>query len=252
MRHHKLAVATLAVSVLVALAFAGNHVLAERPTRLTCNVWPPYAMQTGDDVSGLSVEITRAVYARLGVRDIEVILLPWMRAMEMVRFGEADGLLNVNHTPERAIFYRFPDEPLVETPWNIWTRKGMTIRSLEELKGKKIGVVLGYAYTAEFWDFILTHCIVEEVYSDKINFRKLAHGRLDATVADLGNALALAAEVKVGLQPGLEIKRDGLYLAFNRSRVDEGFVTRFADALREFKTTEAYTAICEKYLAIEP
>ena len=251
MHHLRLVAAALVIS-LVALALTGRQALAERPTRLTCNAWPPYAIQTGDGVSGLSVEVARAVYARLGIHDIEIILLPWVRAMDMARFGEADGLLNVNYTPERAALYRFPYEPLVETPWNIWTRKGATIRSLDDLKGKKIGVVLGYAYTLEFWHFILTNCIVEEVYSDKINFRKLAQGRLDATVADLGNALVLAAEVKADLQPGLEIKRDGLYLAFNRSRVNEDFVTDFSDTLREFKTTEAYTAIYRKYLTMEP
>lgn len=237
-----------------ALLFVGKFVLADRPELLVCDIWPPYSMKTSDGLSGLSVEVVRAVYARLGLKDVKIRDLPWMRALDMARFGEADGLFSANYTPERTVYFNYPDEPLLETPWLVWTRKGVTVRTLDDLKGKRIGVVLGYSYTPEFWNFIQTYCSVEEVYNDKINFRKLALGRLDATVADLGNGLVLAASVGGGIHPNpdSEIKRDGLYIVFNRKRVSKRFVQRFSNALKEFKATGAYKALWNKYMTPAP
>ncbi|XXJ19037.1 substrate-binding periplasmic protein [Desulfovibrio caledoniensis] len=253
MHRSKILWVLLATVLFSALVLADRYVMADRPTRLVCDIWPPYQMETENGYTGLSVDVVRAVYTRMGMDNIEIMALPWKRALDMVRFGDADGLFSANLTPERALSFAYPKEPLFESPWVIWTRKGTTIRSLNDLKGKKIGVVLGYSYTPEFWDFIQTYCSVEEVYSDKINFRKLALGRLDATVADIGNGLTLAASVEGGIHPNFdyEIKRDGLYLMFNKERTSERFVKKFSDTLKAFKQTEEYRSILKKYLGPE-
>jgi polar amino acid transport system substrate-binding protein len=240
--------------LLAALVFLGTFVLAERPELLVCDIWPPYSVTTKDGLSGLSVEVVRAVYARLGVEDVKILPLPWKRALDMARFGDADGLFTANHTPERAVYFLYPEEPLMESPWLVWTRRGTTVEKLDDLKGKRVGVVMGYSYTQEFWDFIQTYCIVEEVYKDDINFRKLALGRLDAVVADLGNGLVLASAVGGGIHPNpdYEIRRDGLYLVFNKRRVSERLAQRFSEELKEFKTTEAYKALWNKYMTPHP
>jgi len=250
MHRSKILWVLLAAVLFSALLLADRYGMAERPTRLVCDIWPPYQMVTEDGYTGLSVDVVRAVYARMGMDNIELMALPWKRALDMVRFGDADGLFSANHTPERALSFTYPEEPLFESPWIVWTRKGTTIHSLDDLKNKRVGVVLGYSYTPEFWDFIQTYCSVEVVYSDRINFRKLALGRLDATVADLGNGLTLAASVDRGIHPNpdYEIKRDGLYLMFNKERTSKRFVEKFSDTLKTFKLTEEYRSIRAKYL----
>ncbi|WP_319582115.1 transporter substrate-binding domain-containing protein [uncultured Pseudodesulfovibrio sp.] len=254
MTRSKIILALPALLLLAALVFFGKLVLAERPELLVCDLWPPYSVKTEDGLSGMSVEVVRAVYTRMGMKDVKILPLPWKRALEMARFGDADGLFTANHTPERTVYFNYPEEPLLESPWLVWTRQGTTIRTLDDLKGKRIGVVLGYSYTQEFWTFIQTYCSVEEVYNDNINFRKLALGRLDATVADLGNGLVLADTVGGEIHPNLdyEIKRDGLYIVFNKKRVSEKFVQRFSDELSEFKETKAYKAIWDKYMTPAP
>ena len=218
---------------------------------LVCDIWPPYQIETKDGVTGMSVEIIKSVYRRLGVTDVTFKAFPWKRAMDAMRFAEADGLFSANYTPDRELFLHYPEEPIVKTPWVIWTRKDSPIQTLDDLKGMTIGVVLGYSYTPEFWDFIETHCHVELVHNDDINFRKLSLNRLDATVAEFGNGLRLIQTLgteDIRPVPAIEIKRDGLYIVFSHKRITKEFTKRFSDELRAFKHTNEYRRIREKYL----
>ena len=239
----------LAGVALTLFILAGPSASAQKSVRLVCDIWPPYQTLSSSGYSGLSVDIVRAVYSRLGVTEVEITSRPWKRALAMVRFGDAEGLFSANRTPDREDHLLYPDEPLLQAPWVIWTRDDLTIHSLDDLKGRTVGVVLGYSYTPEFWDFIEKYCIVERVHNDDINFRKVAQGRIDATIAELGNGLILAAEVG-GVHPNAEpvIKEDGLYIVFNPALVSEKSVSEFSRALKQFKTTPEYRALLEKYL----
>ncbi len=241
---------TLVMSLLL-----GNGVAAQQPTKLVCDIWPPYQTQTATDISGLSVEIVQAVYKRMGIPANSIQAFPWRRAIEMLRHGDADALFSANYTQERQIFAYYPSEELFQSPWVIWTRRGDEIFSLDDLKGKTIGVVSGYSYTPEFWDFINANCIVESVNADMANFKKLNVGRVDATVAEYGNGLYLATNLRynnIVPNQAVTIKRDGLYIIFSRKKVAEDFVKDFSSALIEFKKTNAHTKLWGKYFQPSP
>ena len=59
------------------------------------------------------------------------------------------------------------------------------------MKGKRIGVVRGYAYTPDFWQFLKTEKNYESVTHDEQNFKKLNSGRIDFVIAEYRNALML-------------------------------------------------------------
>lgn len=251
MRNSGLPILLIAAAVLTAIALSGPPAVAGHSVSLACDIWPPYQVEAGDGVTGMSVEIVESVYRRLGIAHVEIRTFPWKRAMDAIRFAEADALFSANHTPEREVYLRYPEEPIFESAWVVWTRAGSSILSLDDLKGKTVGVVLGYSYTQEFLDFIKANCTVEAVHNDDINFRKLGQGRLDATVAEHGNGLTLAralGETAIRPVPRIEIKRDGLYIVFNRRHTTPEFVKRFSDELKAFKRTAEHRAIREKYL----
>ena len=230
-------------------------VTAQTPARLVCDIWPPYQFKQAGHLSGYSTDMVREVYASMGITSETITPFPWKRALTIVETGNADALFSANFTADRLTFARYPEEPLFETPWIIWTHKGRSVASLEDLKGKRVGVVIGYSYTPEFWQFIETYCTVEKVSLDEINFKKLEFGRIDATVAEYGNGLHLLRTLRlqsVVPQPEVEIKRDGLYILFNRKNVPQSFVDEFTKKLKEFKKSARHKELREKYFAPAP
>lgn len=243
-----------AALAITAMVFATPFATAAEPPKLVCDIWPPYQIETPTGVTGMTVEIVESVYHRMGITQFKLRALPWKRAMDAIRFHEADALFSANYTKERAVFLHYPKESLFESSWVIWTKRDKGIHTLDDLKGKTVGVVLGYSYTPEFWNFIETYCKIEKIHADAVNFKKLRLNRLDATVAEYGNGLSLAREVgdpDIVPVPEIEIKRDGLYIAFDRQRVSEEVVQRFSDALKAFKQTDEYQRIRGKYLGFE-
>lgn len=246
--------ASLGLALLTALLLFTNAE-AQQPFKLVCDIWPPYQIETATGISGFSVEMVQAIYTQMGVPTDNIRAFPWRRAMEMIKHGDAEGLFSANLTSDRQTFAYYPSEVLFESSWVIWTRRGEEIHSLESLKGKTIGVVSGYSYTKEFWDFIKTNCIVENVNSDKANFKKLSAGRIDATVAEYSNGLHLAATLKYkNITPDqtITVKRDGLYIIFSRKNTTKEFVKNFSKTLIAFKKSKAHSKLQKKYFPQAP
>lgn len=254
MKHKRLArISAICITTLFLLLIA-SFSAAQEPARLICDIWPPYQIEENGTVNGFSTELVQAVYRNMEVPIAEIKAYPWKRAMNILEHGHAEALFSANQTEERKIFARYPAEMLFEAPWIIWTRGKTKLHSLEDLKGKRVGVVLGYSYTDEFWEFIETYCTVEKVSTDETNFRKLKIGRLDAVVAEYGNGQYLTAKFgweSIKPRRSIEIKKDGLYIMFNRINVSQSFVDEFSRQLKLFKGTDQYKDLRIKYFGNE-
>jgi len=240
----------LAVLLLCGAAVSTSIAFREQPIRLVCDIWPPYQTVSENGLGGFSTEMVEAVLKRMGTPVKSLESFPWKRALTILEQGGADALFSANLTPDRAIFAHYPSEKLIDAPWIIWTRAERPVHSLEDLKGKSVGVVLGYSYTESFWRFIETYCRVEQVSTDEINMRKLALNHVDAVAAEYGNGLHLVRELGLkGIRPhpDIVIKQDGLYIMFNRRSVREAFVERFSEELKAFKATPEYGELRKKY-----
>ncbi|MDM8537270.1 transporter substrate-binding domain-containing protein, partial [Desulfobacterales bacterium HSG17] len=114
----------------------------------------------------------------------------------------------------------------------------------------KIGVVLGYSYTKELWDFLKANNIYSEAKTDRLNFLKLEKGKIDYFPAEMGNAKIIINELgindKVTYLPK-KITQKPYYIIFNKKRVTADFVNDFSDALKKFKETDEYREIFNRY-----
>lgn len=112
-------------------------------------VTPSWNNQTNEDGTGLFFEIVRAAYARTDVRMTHVIV-PWKRAISMVKHGDADAMLCVwkEHADEYGLVVpRYP--MFVEHTACVFPaeRKGRW-RGIESLAHQRIIWLRGYDYHA--------------------------------------------------------------------------------------------------------
>ena len=243
----------LRVAVIVwVIVMASSAIAGPDRLHLLCDAWPPYQIVEKDGIFGFSTQVVRSVLGRMGVRKVRIEAYPWKRAVAMVARGRADGLFSANDTPERREFAYYPGESLVVSPWVMWRRKEdrLTIKSWEDLKGLTVGLVGGYSYTPEFWQFLRAHGRYEEVVDDLHNFKKLSAGRVDVIVAEGGNGRYLMEQLNIrGIVPvkAAPVKVDGLYLIFSRKRVSRVFVDQFSRQLTVFKQTPAFDGLYQSY-----
>ncbi len=175
-----------------------------------------------------------------------ISIYPWKRAITMLENGNADALFSVNFTQDRSNVAFYPEEPIVVSPWVMWVREedGLNFESFDDLIGKRVGVVRGYSYTPEFWMFIKQHQLYQEVVSDELNFKKLSAGRLDYIAAELGNGLylyrTLNLEKKIIPLLKTPLKKDGLFIIFNKDKVSRTFVDKFSTELKKLKEGPFY------------
>ena len=228
-------------------AFPDNNHL-----RIVCDNWKPYQYPVGNSVKGYSAEIINTVMSELDVQEFSVNAYPWKRALKMLQTGKADALFSANYTSERDVFAYYPEEPLIESPWVIWTNSKSSNEyfSFSDLKGKTVGIVIGYSYTEEFLSYIRRYSDVEETVYDSQNFKKLKDGRLDYIIAEYGNGLSLLSDLQIdNVIPWLEnpVKMDGLYIIFNKSSVSKTFVKEFSEKTKQFKKTKEYRKLYIKY-----
>ncbi|WP_411844159.1 transporter substrate-binding domain-containing protein [Salinicoccus sp. HZC-1] len=106
--------------------------------------YPQNYMEDGE-LKGFSVDVYKAIFDEIGY-EIEWLTTDWAGAVASFETGKADTLLNFAVTPERAEKYNY-------TETYYYSRAGLgvaedngDINSLEDVKGKKVGNVMGSNY----------------------------------------------------------------------------------------------------------
>ncbi len=219
---------------------------------IVCDEWPPYQTVEKNQVSGFSTKVVKTVLERMNVKINSLKVYPWKRAITMIENGDADALFSANHTKDRTKFAFYPDEKIITSPWVMWVREedNLKFESFDDLLGKKVGLVRGYSYTTDLWNFVKKHNIYEEVVTDEQNFRKLNGGRVDFISAELGNGLYLVKYLGIDKIIPLKknpIKLEGLYIIFNKKNVPKSFVDNFSDELKKLKQEPLYNLLYEEY-----
>jgi len=141
----------------------------------------PIVFNDNGVAKGVAVDIAKAIGNRIGY-DIEVVPVDWQQAQAMVLNGEADGLLQINPSPERNMLYDF-SAPLLRSDFSLFVRSGnTTLRNIDDLRGKLVGVEAGgYPGT-----LLRNYEGIDTVVIDdwKTSFRDLSNGGLDAIIVD--------------------------------------------------------------------
>lgn len=181
--------------------------------------YPPYEYLENGILKGYDIDVLEEA-AKLAGIEYEINLVPWKRAITMVKDGSAAAIFCLFKTPEREEFLYFPEVPLSIEINRLFANKHFTgdIWKISDLKGKTVGTVADYSYGKEFDAY--ENVIKETASNQEILFKKLQGNRYSLIV---NNELVTWYKIReLGMEEenfrplGLIVSREPLYIAFSK------------------------------------
>lgn len=206
---------------------------------LTSLDWPPYSSKDLPN-EGASIAVAKAAFAAMGY-ELKVTFLPWSRAVALAKNSDQ----YVGYFPE--YFFETSDfvfsDAIGQGPLGFVEHQEAPIhwQTLDDLRGKTIGVVQDYVNTEAFDDKIANNEIdAEPVLTDAQNIMKVAHKRIELAVIDpyvlahlLGNHPSLLfANEQVQMNPTLLVIK-ALHVAFDNSEKGQRYQALFNEGLQK-------------------
>ena len=109
--------------------------------------WMPFEKIEAGKHIGMSAEYINIIEAKIGIPITLVPTKTWMESIEFAKTRKCDILSLVMETPERKKYMNFT-KPYLNIPLVVATTNDkFFISDLQKLKGKKISIVKGYAFT---------------------------------------------------------------------------------------------------------
>ncbi|WP_165861310.1 amino acid ABC transporter substrate-binding protein [Paenibacillus paeoniae] len=165
----------------------------------------PYVFQNSDTnkLEGFEVDLWTEI-AKLTGYEVEWTTSEFSGLFGLLDTGKIDTIANsIAVTEERKKKYLF-SEPYVYSGAQLVVKEGNdSIQSLEDLKGKKIGIQLGTNFANLVKDFDKNGEIeIVNYESAEAGFQDVSIGRIDATFATKASALGTIQKTKLPLQLG--------------------------------------------------
>ncbi|MBF0303280.1 MAG: transporter substrate-binding domain-containing protein [Desulfamplus sp.] len=214
--------------------------------------WPPYS---GESVNqkGFVSEIVETAWQRRGYTT-SLNVFPIKRAVASTKDGLYMAMFPYIQEEDLKNEEFILSEPFAGTAIVLYRQKSdkpLQYTKLEDLKDYVFGTVLGFSYTSEFDS--ATYIKKDTARTDKLNFLKLAKGRIDIVIADkyvadslFKNELADIANSIEQIDPPFSVRP--IYVAFTKNHPDSAkMVEEFNAGLREVKRDGTLNNIMEKY-----
>lgn len=239
------------LTVIFFLSFSITTFSANTTIKVALGEWPPYTSESLPH-NGLLAHILSKALASEGVQ-AEFHFMDWESAFSKTlqgKFSLSPGWLK---SPQRAQKMHF-SEPMSYVDLRFIHRAGMnfTWEKLEDIKGLKIGIVLGYSYGKELDQFIVNgHVRTTDYLSEKEALIGLANNEIDLYAADAIVAESIINQIPVTLQKRLAIDEKSLsqspiYL-LSPKRGDNRLIQKFNAGLARMKAQGDYTKILENF-----
>ncbi len=242
--------ARFAGAVLLILAVFTAVPAVSDPLRVVYTEWFPYTFTDNGQPTGFEIEVARAVFERLTV-EAEFVQYPWRRCLAYLESGYADALVSLLKTSGREVFTDFPEEHISVSHTSFFAQAGRVPEykgDFEQLKGLRVGVVMGFSYGGDFDK--ASGFLKDETADAKGLIQKVLAGRVDLAAENQTVVAAEAARMGVAdkirfLSPSIHTQK--LYVGFTRARNMRKLVGLFSDELKAFKESQQYRDILARY-----
>ena len=223
---------------------------------------PPAEYLEDGRPSGRNIEIVEIACERLGYR-CTIRFVPWKRALNMVRTGTADGIIDAAFNLERAAFLHFPDEPINEEQWYAFKRTGASLtldRDLANAGQIRLGASRGFEYGGLIQEMINAGRFksVDLTTGNASNIKKLIRNRFDMfigvrlTILFLSQKMGHADKIDIvkmsGTNQAYLLNASKTYLAFSKQRSSREMANRFSNVFLQMKQDGTVARIDNTYI----
>ncbi len=242
------------------LLFFSSMVYSKSLTLVTLESPPAEYIEDGRPV-GINVEIVTEGLKRMGY-EANIQFVPWKRALNMVKKGTADGIIDAAYSKERNAYLHYPTEEIYVEEWYCFKRKDSELTLDEDFANAgniTLGISRGFVYGGLIQNAIDNQYFkrVEEVRNNELNIKKIVTGRLDMFVGVKATILFLIREMgysdtieitkTTGTNKNFLLSSSKTYLAFSKAVLEKEIAEQFSRITSEMKKDGTIKRITMKY-----
>ncbi|MEH7157763.1 ABC transporter substrate-binding protein [Neobacillus drentensis] len=208
-------------------------------------LYKPFNYKENGKLAGFDVEIGEALAKKMGMKPVAVTN-PWETLIQGLQAKKFDAILaSMTVTDERKKSVNFTDTYYRSGAQIFVAKDNQSIKSVSDLKGKKIGVVKASTYKA----LALQNTVKENVIeydSDITALMDLPTGRLDAVITDQMVGLPIIKDGSIKIKDvGEPLSHDDQSIAVRKE--DKKLLDKLNKALAEIIKDGTYEKISNKW-----
>jgi len=249
-----------AATICATMAFAVPASAAEPCTlRLGWSVFEPFQMPgTGDEPTGLDMEIFQTVMQRAGCKVREYRKAPWSRMLAEVEKGRVDAILSASYTQARSNFGHY-SKPYRTVSYAAVYHDAGAKRGSQSMADIIAGNPMIGRFRGGYLPPFIKQAIAPAEAAGRVyqgaSYEKmielLEKGRLDLMLAEINDPHATFKQVDGN--PAFRVveiegSTDKLHLLYSRKTVTPAIVSRLDAEISGFVGSPEYRALFEKYL----
>jgi polar amino acid transport system substrate-binding protein len=239
------------VAMAACCVLAGSCWAAEQKLSIVTEEWAPYNYSEDGAIKGFSVEIVRAMAQALNA-DIDIRMLPTMRAKASLEGNKRTMLITMLRTPERETKYKWIG-PLGDSSIYFYKRKGdpLAVATLEDTKNVRAICTRQGAFTTSRLQAAGFTNLETGASDGNAVYKMLIFGRCDLAVSDspLG-VVHLLKQMNYPLdavvQTPVKLIASPIYIACSKD-ISDTEIARWQAALDKLKSSGVFQAIQKKY-----
>lgn len=203
----------------------------------------PLNYKENNELVGFDVEIGKEIAKRIGL-EANPVTNPWETIIQGLRGEKYDAIIgSMTATEERAKQVDFSDPYYISGATVFISSKNEEIKTLDDLKGKTIGVTTASTYVEDAKMFTDD---IKEFPSEIFALQDLPPGRLDAVITDKIVGISAMQESGIEIQTlGEEIKREEIAVAINKGNT--ALLEAINKAIAEMVEDGTYKEISTKW-----
>jgi putative amino-acid transport system substrate-binding protein/putative amino-acid transport system permease protein len=229
---------------------------AEEPTQVirigTSGGYYPFTFVENDKLQGFEIDVWNEIAKRIGYKT-EFVTSKFSGLFGMLDTDKIDTVANqIATTEERKQKYLFTD-PYVYSGAQIIVKKGNTsIKTLEDLKGKKVGVSLGSNFEKTLRAFDKDNKINIVTYDGNGVWQDLALGRIDAMLFDKVSSLVTIKKSNYDLElAGDQLEVGGNAFPFVNNDKNKALIEKVNKALTDMNQDGTLETISKKWVDLD-